>query len=63
MKTDDGFLKISGQADLVCCDNGEVTIVDHKTNAKIDKKGFFNSSTKTTESLLFPLNNIQNSSY
>ena len=62
-KSKDGFLRISGQADLIICDSGEVTIIDHKTNAKIDKKGYFNSKTKKTECLKFPLNHIPNASF
>lgn len=62
-KSKDGILKVSGQIDLVCCDNGEVTIVDHKTNAKIDKKGFYNPRTKKMECLKFPLSNLPNAPY
>lgn len=62
-KSADGFLKVSGQADCIICNNGEVTVVDHKSNAKIEKNGFFNSKTKKTECLKFPLNHIPNSSF
>ena len=63
ISSSDGFLKCSGQADLIICNNGEITVVDHKTNAKIEKNGFFNSKTKKTDCLKFPLNHIPNSSF
>ena len=62
-KSKDGTLRVSGQVDLIICDGGEVTIVDHKTNAKIEKNGFYNQKTKKTECLKFPLNHIPNASY
>lgn len=37
----------------------EEMIVTHNTNAKIDQKGFFNNSTKSTKKMKYPLTNIE----
>ena len=38
-------------------------IVTHNTNKKIDLKGFYNSSTRTTEKLKYPLTNLDNCNF
>lgn len=42
---------------------GYAMIVTHNTNSKIDTKGFFNSKTKTTTKMKYPLNNLDECSY
>lgn len=59
----DDYLMISGQLDLLIVDNQDITIVDYKTNAKIDKKSYFDNKTKQSQKMKFPLNNIDDSNY
>ena len=56
-------LHIAGQIDLLVKNNNDIVIIDHKTNAKIDLKGFYNSSTRTTEKFKYPLTNLDNCNY
>jgi hypothetical protein len=42
---------------------GHSLIVTHNTNKKIDLKGFYNSSTRTTEKLKYPLTNLDNCNF
>ena len=51
-------LHIAGQIDLLVKNGNEINIIDHKTNKKIDLKGFYNSSTRTTDKMLYPLGNL-----
>jgi len=51
-------LHIAGQIDLLVKNGNEINIIDHKTNAKIDTKGFYNSSTRSTDKMLYPLTNL-----
>ena len=51
-------LHIAGQIDLLVKNSNEINIIDHKTNAKIDTKGFYNSSTRSTDKMLYPLTNL-----
>ena len=59
----DGILKIAGQIDLLIKDGNTFTIVDYKTNGKIDKKGFFDQNTKTTKKMFYPLNNLDDTNF
>ena len=56
-------LHIAGQTDLLVKDKNDITIIDHKTNAKIDLKGFYNTSTRTSEKLKYPLNTLDNCNF
>ena len=56
-------LHVAGQIDLLVKNNNDITIIDHKTNAKIDLKGFYNTSTKTSEKLKYPLNTLDNCNF
>ena len=56
-------LHIAGQIDLLVKNGNEITIIDHKTNAKIDLKGFFNSSTRSTDKMKYPLSNLDECNY
>ena len=56
-------LHIAGQIDLLVKSGNEITIIDHKTNKKIDLKGFYNSSTRSTEKLKYPLGSLDNCNY
>ena len=41
----------------------EITIIDHKTNKKIDQKGGFNTSTRSTTKMKYPLNNLDDCNF
>jgi len=56
-------LHIAGQIDLIVKCGNEITIIDHKSNKKIDLKGFYNSSTRTTEKLKYPLGTLDNCNF
>ena len=56
-------LHIAGQIDLLVKNNNDIHIIDHKSNKKIDLKGFYNSSSRTTEKLKFPLTSLDNCNF
>jgi len=56
-------LHIAGQIDLLVKNSNEIWIVDHKSNKKIDLKGFYNSSSRTTEKLKYPLTSLDNCNF
>ena len=56
-------LHIAGQIDLLVKNGNDIICVDHKTNKKIDLKGFYNNSTRTTEKLKYPLTSLDNCNY
>lgn len=62
-ESDDGVLKIAGQIDLIVKSGNEITIIDHKTNEKIDQKGGFNTQTKSTAKMKYPLNTLEDCNY
>lgn len=57
-ESDDGILRIAGQVDLIIKSGNEITIVDHKTNKKIEQKSGFNTSTRSNVEMKYPLNNL-----
>ena len=57
-ESEDGILRIAGQVDLIIKSGNEITIVDHKTNKKIEQKSFYNSKTRTSAKMKYPLNNL-----
>jgi hypothetical protein len=59
----DGVLRIAGQADLIIIDEGEVFVLDYKTNSKIDLKSFYDSKARKASTMKYPLNNIQDSNF
>lgn len=61
--SDDGKLRIAGQADLVIIDDSDVYILDYKTSKKIDTKAYFDRKTKKHQCLKYPLNNIQDTNF
>lgn len=62
-ESDDGILRIAGQVDLIVKQGNEITIIDHKTNKKIDQKSGFDSSTKSNAKMKFPLNNLMDCNF
>lgn len=61
--SDDGILRLAGQIDLLVKKGHHYTIIDHKTNKSIDKKGYYNSATRTTTKMKYPLNNLEDCNY
>lgn len=57
-ESDDGILRIAGQVDLIIKSGNEITIVDHKTNKKIDTSSGFNTKTKQSFKMKYPLNTL-----
>lgn len=62
-ESDDGILRIAGQVDLIVKQGNEITIIDHKTNREIKQKAGFNTQTKSTAKMKYPLNNIDDSNF
>lgn len=59
----DGILRIAGQVDLIIKSGNEITIVDHKTNKKIEQKSGFNTSTRSNIKMKYPLNNLMDCNF
>ena len=51
-------LHIAGQIDLIVKNGNDIWIIDHKSNKKIDLKGFYNPSIRTTDKMLYPLTHL-----
>jgi ATP-dependent exoDNAse (exonuclease V) beta subunit len=56
-------LHIAGQADLICKQGNDISVLDWKTNKEIKKRSFFNKSKKKNVMMKYPLNNIEDSNY
>lgn len=61
--SEDGKLKIAGQIDLLVKKGNKIIIADFKTNKKIETKSYFNSKTKSSVKMKFPLNNLDDVNY
>lgn len=61
--SEDGKLRIAGQIDLLVKKGNKIIIADYKTNKKIETKSFFNTKTKTSVKMKFPLNNLDDVNY
>jgi hypothetical protein len=55
----DGEFHLAGQIDLLVKSGNDIIICDYKTNKKIEQKGFFDSSKRTSEKMKYPLNNLE----
>lgn len=60
---EDKDLRLAGQIDLIVKSGNDIIICDWKTNKKIEKKGGFNTSTKQTTKMKFPLNTLDDANY
>lgn len=54
----DDVLNIAGQADLVIITGNKFQIMDYKTNKKIEQKSFFDRNKRSSQKMLYPLNNL-----
>lgn len=61
--SEDGKLRIAGQIDLLVKRGNKIIIGDWKTNKKIETKSFFNSKTKSSVKMKYPLNNLDDVNY
>ena len=61
--TPDKKLSIAGQIDLLVKKGNKITIGDWKTNKKIETKSFFNSKTKSSVKMQYPLNTLDDVNY
>ena len=59
----DGILRLAGQIDLLVKQGNDIIIIDYKTNKKIDQHSFFDSKSKKTQKMKFPLNNIEDCNF
>lgn len=62
-ESDDKILRIAGQVDLLIKSGNEITIVDYKTNKKLDFKSGFDSATKTSAKMKYPLNTLDDCNF
>ena len=51
-------LHIAGQIDLIVKSGNEIVIIDHKSNKKIDLKGFYDSSIRSEKKMKYPLTDL-----
>lgn len=61
--SEDGKLRIAGQIDLLVKKGNSIYIGDFKTNKKIDLKSFYDSKTRSSTKMKFPLNNLDDCNY
>lgn len=61
--SNDGVLRLAGQIDLLVKKGHHYTIIDHKTNSKIETKGYYSSKAHGTTKMLYPLNNLEDCNY
>ena len=61
--TKDKILNLAGQIDLLIKNGNEIVLVDHKTNAKIDQKGFYDSKSRQTKKMKFPLTKLDDCNF
>ena len=61
--TPDGRMAVAGQIDLLVKKGNKITIADWKTNKKIETKSFFNTKTKSSVKMQYPLNNLDDVNY
>ena len=59
----DGILRLAGQIDLLVKQGNEITIIDYKTNKKIDQNSYFNTKTKKSTKMKYPLNNVEDCNF
>ena len=58
-----GKLHVAGQIDLIAKKGNSIIILDWKTNKKLYLKGFYDSKTKKTTKMKFPLNSLDECNY
>lgn len=61
--SEDGKLRLAGQADLVIIDDMDVYVLDYKSSKSIDTKSFYDKRLKKHSMMKYPLNNIQDTNF
>lgn len=61
--TQDKILNLAGQIDLLIKNGNEIILIDHKTNAKIDQKGFYDSKSRQTKKMKYPLTKLDDCNF
>ena len=61
--SEDGILRLAGQADLVIVDGTDVIILDFKTNKEIKTKSFYDKRKRKSERMKYPLNNFDDTNF
>ena len=56
-------LHIAGQIDLLIKDGNDIILGDHKTNKKLDFKSFYDSGTRSTKKMKYPLTNLDDCNF
>lgn len=59
----DEKLRIAGQIDLLVKKGNHLVIGDFKTNKKIEQKSYFDSKTKSSQKMKYPLNNLDDCNF
>ena len=62
-QSDDGVLKLAGQADLICKRGNNIWCLDWKTNKEIKKRSFYDKVKKDVQRMKYPLNNFMDCNY
>lgn len=57
-RSDDNKFRLAGQIDLLIKDGNDIYIVDYKTNKSIDEKSYFDTRTKKSQMMRYPMNNL-----
>ena len=61
--SDDGKLRLAGQIDLLVKKGNSITILDWKSNKEIKQKSYYDSKTRTSQKMKYPLNNLDDANY
>lgn len=63
VESKDKVLRLAGQIDLIIKQGNNIILVDHKSNKKIDLKSGFDTNTKASAKMKYPLNNLMDCNY
>jgi len=63
VESKDKVLRLAGQIDLIIKQGNNIILVDHKSNKKIDLKSGFDTITKSSAKMKYPLNNLMDCNY
>lgn len=59
----DSHIGLAGQIDLLVREGDRFSIIDWKTNKQIKRNSYFDPKTKTSEKMLYPLNDLDSCNY
>ena len=61
--SDDGYLRIAGQADLVIVEGNKFKVLDFKTNKEIKQKSYYDNRRKKYETMKYPLTHLHDTNF